>query len=254
VNDGPMPEALHLRRRRGRRYARGMATDAELRHPVIVDFPLRGEGWMAVTTPAHRIPSHGTDLLGQRYAYDFLKVDDRGGVHDDPTSSLRRAVLGRRTRDAYAWGASIHAPFEGEVVAAVDAMEERAWIHPIRELTLQYRNAATFTPDRLPSIMGNHVVLRSGGLYAGFAHLAPGSLAVEVGRHMTVGEVLGRVGHTGNSTAPHLHFQLMDSPDLLTARGIPCAFRRYEAARGGAWLPVVDGIPGRRERIRSVEV
>ena len=36
--------------------------------PVVVDFPLRGENWMAVTTPAHRVPSHGTDMLGQRYA------------------------------------------------------------------------------------------------------------------------------------------------------------------------------------------
>ena len=49
--------------------------DRALDDPVVVDFPLRGEGWMAVTTPAHRVPSHGTDMLGQRYAYDLLKVD-----------------------------------------------------------------------------------------------------------------------------------------------------------------------------------
>ena len=90
--------------------------------PVVVDFPLRGEGWMAVTTPAHRVPSHGTDMLGQRYAYDLLKVDDRPGVHFHPAGTLRGNLIGGRTRESYAWGAPIHAPFDAEVVQAVDGV------------------------------------------------------------------------------------------------------------------------------------
>lgn len=43
--------------------------------PVVVTFPLRGE-WYAPNTPGHRIPSHGTDQLGQRYASDFVKAED----------------------------------------------------------------------------------------------------------------------------------------------------------------------------------
>ena len=66
--------------------------------------------------------------------------------------------------------------------------------------------------------------MATGGTYALYAHLAPGSVAVSPGQRVRVGEVLGRVGHSGNSTAPHLHFQLMDSPDPWQARGIPCAF------------------------------
>ena len=69
---------------------------------------------------------------------------------------------------------------------------------------------------------------------------------------MRVGDVLGRVGHTGNSTSPHLHFQLMDSADPMTAKGIACAFRAYEVERDGEWVRVENGVPGRRERIRSV--
>jgi hypothetical protein len=42
-----------------------------------VDFPLRGE-WCAVTTPAERVPSHGTDYFGQRYAYDFAQLNVEG--------------------------------------------------------------------------------------------------------------------------------------------------------------------------------
>jgi murein DD-endopeptidase MepM/ murein hydrolase activator NlpD len=230
----------------------------ELDHPVVVDFPLRGQTWMAVTTPATRVPSHGTDLLGQRYAYDLLKVDERKGVNFHPTTQLRGLFRGGATRDCYAWGAPIHAPFEGEVVAASDGMAEREWIHPLKEMGRAMRNAATFTPEKIPEILGNHVVLRAavadggGAVYAGFAHLTPGSVSVAEGQHVASGDLLGRVGHTGNSTSPHLHFQLMDSPDLMTARGIPCAFREYEVQRDGEWVLVVNGIPGQRDRIRSV--
>ena len=51
----------------------------ELTDPVVVDFPLRGEGWVAVNSPADRVPSHGTDQLGQRFAFDLLRVDPRPG-------------------------------------------------------------------------------------------------------------------------------------------------------------------------------
>jgi murein DD-endopeptidase MepM/ murein hydrolase activator NlpD len=65
--------------------------------------------------------------------------------------------------------------------------------------------------------------------------------------------VLGRVGHTGNSTSPHLHFQLMDSADLMAAQGIACAFAIYDVRTDDGWRRERWGIPGPRERIRSVE-
>ena len=232
---------------------RSRSMERTLDDPLVVDFPLRGEGWMAVTTPAHRVPSHGTDMLGQRYAYDLLKVDDRPGAQFHPAGALRGNLIGGRTRDCYAWGAPIHAPLDAEVVRAVDGVSEREWIHPAQELFHMIKNAATFTPEKLPSILGNHVILRAGDVFAALVHMAPGSVAVAEGQHVATGDVLGRVGHTGNSTAPHLHFQLMDSDDPMTARGIPCAFRAYEVERDGVWVPVANGIPGRRERIRSVE-
>jgi len=224
----------------------------ELDDPTVIELPVRGEGWMAVTTPTTRVPSHGVDVLGQRYAYDLLRVDDREGAHVHPASSLRGLLLGARTRDCYAWGAPIHSPFDGEVVRAVDGVAERTRIHPLREAVLAVKNGLTFRPSRLPSILGNHVILRSGDVFAGFAHLAPGTLAVVAGQQLRTGDVIGNVGHTGNSTSPHLHFQLMDSPDLMTARGIPCAFRAYEVERDGAWVAVTNGVPGRRDRIRSI--
>jgi len=75
----------------------------ELDDPVVVDFPLRGE-WAAATTPAHRIPSHGTDMLGQRFAFDFVRIDDCKGFHLHPAGTLRSYLIGGRTRDCYGWG------------------------------------------------------------------------------------------------------------------------------------------------------
>jgi hypothetical protein len=226
----------------------------ELDGALAVDFPLRGEHpktqWVAVNTPGDRIPSHGTDMLGQRFAYDLLQVDSRRGLHDHPAGTLRRLIVGVRARDCYAWGAEIHAPFDGEIVRASDGVAERRWIHPLRELVLVLKNAAIFSPDRLPSVLGNHVIMQSGDIFAGFAHLVPGSVAVEAGQSVRRGDVLGRVGHTGNSTSPHLHFQLMDSPELMTAKGVPCAFRAYEVLRDGSWESVENGVPRKVDWIR----
>jgi murein DD-endopeptidase MepM/ murein hydrolase activator NlpD len=227
----------------------------ELDRAVVVEFPLRGERWVAVNTPGDRIPSHGTDMLGQRFAYDLLKVDARGpGLRYHPAGILRGFFIGVRTRDCYAWGAEIHAPFDGEIVRAADGVVERRWIHPMREPVLAFKNAVTFSPARLPAVLGNHVIMRRGDLFAAFAHLAPGSVAVAPGQAVRNGDVLGRVGHTGNSTAPHLHFQLMDSPDPMRARGVPCAFRTYEVLRNGNWERVENGIPRKVDRIRYLGV
>jgi murein DD-endopeptidase MepM/ murein hydrolase activator NlpD len=225
---------------------------SELDGAIEIDFPLRGE-WLPVHSPGSRIPSHGTDMLAQRYAFDLLRVDQRKGAHVHPAGTLRTVVLGVPLEECYGYREPVHAPMDGEVVAAVDGVAERRWIHPVRELALVLKNGLTFDPkDGLQRLVGNHVITRSDGVHAAFVHMARGSVAVRVGQRVRVGDVLGRVGHSGNSTAPHLHFQLMDGPDPLTARGLPCRFRRYEVWRGGRWVLVEHGVPLATERMRSV--
>jgi murein DD-endopeptidase MepM/ murein hydrolase activator NlpD len=75
---------------------------------------------------------------------------------------------------------------------------------------------------------GNEVVLEiAPGVYAFYAHLQPGSIRVQIGETVTTGQVLGLLGNTGNSTGPHLHFQLADGPDILTATSLPFVLDQY---------------------------
>ena len=225
----------------------------ELDDPVVVELPLRGE-WSVERTPADRVPSHGTDLLGQRYAYDLVRTDHRRGFHVHPAGTLRWLLIGGRTRDCHGWGQPVHAVLDGVVVQAVDGVAERQWLHPVRESWVAVKTTVRFARRGLDpaGLAGNHVIVETAGRYALYAHLAPGSVAVTRGQQVRAGEALGRVGHTGNSTAPHLHFHLMDSADPLRARGVPCAFAAYLVERDGPWQRVERGIPHRRERISSV--
>jgi murein DD-endopeptidase MepM/ murein hydrolase activator NlpD len=101
-------------------------------------------------------------------------------------------------------------------------------------------------------LAGNTIVLDLGsGVFASFSHLKRGSARVEPGQHVRRGDLLGLCGNSGNSSEPHLHFQLMDSADAVRARGIPCAFSAYEVRRGDGWEPVHDGIPQRLDRVRG---
>ncbi|MDQ2674213.1 MAG: M23 family metallopeptidase [Chloroflexota bacterium] len=224
---------------------------SELDGAIAVGFPLRGE-WRAATTPARMIPSHGTDMLAQRYAYDLLRVDDRESIH--PASKVRQYLFGVPTRACYAWGEPVHAVLDGEVVVAADGTPERRYLHVLRELAAVLWTALTFTPEKgFGSVAGNHVIIGHGHTFSAYAHLAPGSVAVQPGQQVRAGNAIGRVGHTGNSTSPHLHFQLMDGPDPTSAGGLPCAFAGVEVQRNGRWTRESSVIPGRSDPIRSVE-
>ena len=75
---------------------------------LVIDFPLKGE-WVAPNTPGDKIPSHGTDGLGQRYAYDFIQTDVNSKIKFKfyKSSVLRYRILGIPIDDCYGYKYSI---------------------------------------------------------------------------------------------------------------------------------------------------
>lgn len=224
-----------------------------LENPVIVEFPLRGE-WMAPTTPGKKIPSHGTDQLGERFAFDFVQVDwGRSKTPFCDTDWFQYFFLGVPLNKFYGWGKEVHAPCDGEIIRVEDGYKERPRAHWVTDSLVALKNACAFNParDGIQAVAGNYIIMRcDSNAYAAFAHLQNGSIKVSAGQMVGQGDVLGRVGHSGNSTAPHLHFQLIDSSSMLSAKGIPCAFEQYELYQDGEWKTVYEGVPSDRDRIR----
>lgn len=226
---------------------------SEMSKPTIVAFPLKGE-WLSPNTPGTKIPSHGTNRLGTRYAYDFVQVDwNRKGYPAYGVSLLQYLTLGVPINEYYCWGQKIFAPCNGIVVAVADGYEERTRTNLILDMFNAYNNAHYFDPkkDNPQSVAGNYIIIEySKNIYAAFCHLQTGSIKVSVGQKAAKGDYIGNVGHSGNSFAPHLHFQLMDSSDIVTANGLPCAFEEYELFKDGQWVKVTNGIPTNKDRIR----
>ena len=79
-----------------------------------------------------------------------------------------------------------------------------------------------------PATAGGNSVVEDidSGRYVAYGHLKPGTIPASIrqGTPLTTGELIGRLGNSGNSDAPHLHFQVMDGPSFLDATGLPFVF------------------------------
>lgn len=225
----------------------------EMKDPIIVGFPLRGE-WLSPNTPGTKIPSHGTNQLGTRYAYDFIQVDwKRHGLPAYRGSLVQYLLHGMPLKEYYCWGQDVYSPCDGTVIHAQDGYEERERTNLRSDMSNAYKNAHCFNPktDDIQSVAGNYIIMDCGdNVYAALVHLQIGSIQVSVGQNIKKGEVIGRVGHSGNSFAPHLHFQLMDSSNIATANELPCAFEEYELFQNDTWKKVINGIPTDKDRIK----
>lgn len=221
--------------------------------PIRIEFPLRGE-WQAPTTPVKRVPSHGTNRMGMRYAFDFVQVNwNKPHKPFYDTSFARYFLSGVPLANCYCWGQPIYAPCDGEVIAVVDGIPERQTVHWISDGALAIKNARTFNEyqDDFSQIAGNYLIVKHAPqVYLAFVHLQTNSIAVAVGQQLQKGEFLGNVGHSGNSTSPHLHFQVMDSDDIAHAKGLPFVFEKYELYQENHWEMVYDQLPSDTDRVR----
>jgi murein DD-endopeptidase MepM/ murein hydrolase activator NlpD len=95
------------------------------------------------------------------------------------------------------------------------------------------------------NVLGNHVVLDIGhGLFATYAHMMPGSVRVRVGQKVRAGTVLGLLGNSGNTSAPHLHFHITDTASVVGSEGLPYVLDRFKLAGKIPSAAVPDDLGG----------
>ncbi|MFH9232102.1 M23 family metallopeptidase [Streptomyces globisporus] len=220
--------------------ARAAAPRGEPRSPVEVEPPVTGR-WTALNSPADKVPSHGTHVYGQTYAIDIVADPETGGGEAPARPEFRRLWPPfRRNRAFPAFGAPLLAVADATVVAASDGQRDhlsRSSLLGLVYLMLIEGNIRSIAGAH--RVIGNHVILGLGdGTYAVYAHARRGSLRVKAGDTVLAGQQIARCGNSGNSSEPHLHVHLMDSPDLDDARGVPFTWRGVGVPANGETFTV----------------
>jgi murein DD-endopeptidase MepM/ murein hydrolase activator NlpD len=152
------------------------------------------------------LPVDGKVWISQRFAVDWEQLDGRNRIYTGAKTKLESYTI---------YGKPALAVADARVVTAINDQPDQ-------------------TPGSFPTGLtldqadGNAVILDlGGGNFAMYAHLHRGSVRVAAGDRVTRGQVIGLVGNSGNSIAPHLHFQVMDGPESITSNGLPYAIDRY---------------------------
>jgi murein DD-endopeptidase MepM/ murein hydrolase activator NlpD len=183
------------------------------------NFPLRGTWYVGYGASFHT--GHRW-AIPEEFALDIAKVGESGLSHKGD---------GTRFQDYYAYGADVLAAGDGRVIrTANDQPEDPSSMQRPDETQEAYfarlqKEQGERLAKGLTAITGNYVMIDHGkDEYSLYAHLQPGSVRVRAGDQVKVGQVIGKLGSSGNSTEPHLHFHLCDKPDPLMSAGIPVNF------------------------------
>ncbi|HTQ60138.1 MAG TPA: M23 family metallopeptidase [Candidatus Solibacter sp.] len=120
------------------------------------------------------------------------------------------------------YGKLVLAVADGRIIAARDGLPDNIpghgdAFHPAVPITLETIAANTITLDL------------GGGQFAHYMHLQPGSLRVKAGDRIRRGQVLARIGDSGDAREPHLHFEVTTSSRLLAGEGVPYLIDRYSS-------------------------
>ena len=193
----------------------GATTAVDRSAPVVISPPLKGiryyDGNGCCGASPHTralLDINGQRYLAQRYAIDWVRFDDQGRwMIGDPSKNESYPVFGD----------SIYAVAPGRVVSILTTLPENTPPTPFANLNPR-------------TALGNHIIQDlGGGRYALYAHMQPNSIpaGIGLGTRLTTGQVIGRVGNTGSSTAPHLHFHVSDGPDAVGSQGVPYVFNGF---------------------------
>jgi hypothetical protein len=172
--------------------------------------PFQGKGIVTnagITNGGHRNRS------GQ-FALDMVGLDANYGVYV--------ANDGKKSEDYADWGRTIVAPAAGRII---EARADRPDQPDPENSDPKY-----FTPEYpRGGDPGNHVVIDHGnGEFSLLAHFQAGSVRVKIGDRVQQGEAIGKLGSSGDTNTPHLHYQLQSGPDIVWSDGLPVHFSNID--------------------------
>jgi hypothetical protein len=180
---------------------------------IVIRPPLKGNGWLATTACCkpnvhrdERIAIDGVRIeTGETFAVDWAKVKNDRLFDGD----------GKRVEQYYGFGEDVLAVADGTVVSIHDGMPDQT---PF----------VFMVPKSKSEYGGNNVMLEiAPSVFAWYAHLRQGSIMVKVGDAVKAGAPIAKLGNTGPSEGPHLHFGLIDKPDAIAARSLPFVFDSF---------------------------
>jgi len=182
-------------------------------------FPL--EGTCYVSSGADLYSEHRWVNL-QEFGYDLVRLSGDGGMYSGS---------GLHVEDYYGYGSEVMASASGVVMKAFDEVSNSVDRLPREgESNEEYFGRLLSTSSEMLigdpyRGTGNYVLIKhSGGEFSVYGHLKPGSVCVKEGDHVKQGDLIGHLGHSGNSPFPHLHFHVSDGKDFMYARSLPVQF------------------------------
>jgi len=187
-------------------------------------FPIRGS---TVTVNLPLSLSH-REAFSQEFAIDIGDArQGESGEFVDPWNLSR-------VEDSLVFHRNVLAIGDGVVAACGNGYPDSLAEKPDEYSMERMREVATRLKkegvEYLNILCGNYVIIdHLNGEFSAYCHLSQGTIAVKAGEAVKQGQVIAKVGNTGNSSAPHLHFQLMDSPDFTKANGLPFLTRASPA-------------------------
>jgi len=197
----------------------GNAVRAEITLPVetyeqktVLIYPFKGKGI---------ITNAGVTHGGHRNRSGQFALD---GVGLDAGYAVYLSAHGRRSEDYAGWGRTVMAPAAGTVVRTRADRPDQ----PDPDNSDPKFFAPEFPNGGDP---GNHAVIDHGnGEFSMLAHFQEKSLRVKTGDRVLQGQALARLGSSGDTVTPHLHYQLQSGPDHEWSDGLPCRFSNIESA------------------------
>jgi murein DD-endopeptidase MepM/ murein hydrolase activator NlpD len=183
------------------------------RPAIVIKPPLKGEGWVASSGCCEpnihrdlRVAVDGVRIeTAETFAIDWNRIKN-GKIYDGD---------GKKIEQHYAFGEDVFAVADGTVVSIQDGKPETT-------------PNILMKPETKDDYGGNHVILKiAPNVFALYLHLHTGSVIVKAGDVVKAGARLGRIGNTGPSLGPHLHFSIADKPDFVTGRSLPFVFDSF---------------------------